>query len=342
MRRAKKRKLIYPVLLICAATALLAFRAGWIGTYRILDGGSSYVYSGVYLGIPGTLAAAGLRLEPGDTCTAELGQVRQLMVHRASRVEIRYHGESRTVISEGETVARLLERLGLALTGEDELSVPGDACTRDGMVISVDRILREIQTFCISVPYETIVCACGQIPAGQERILRDGTEGELRCTAEVTYRNGIEVSRQILQEEVTVVPGSRILARGTGEPAAVPDPDMPVIRDGYIALPTGELLPYTHTATVRATAYTHTDEGCNRVTATGSMVHVGTVAVDPRYIPYGTRMFIMASDGSYVYGIAQAEDCGGDIKGDRVDLYMPTYDDCIAFGRRVCTVYYLG
>ena len=53
-------------------------------------------------------------------------------------------------------------------------------------------------------------------------------------------------------------------------------------------------------------------------------------------------MFIMAANGSYIYGIAVAEDCGGDIKGDRMDLYMPTYEQCMAFGRRVCTVYFLG
>ena len=114
------------------------------------------------------------------------------------------------------------------------------------------------------------------------------------------------------------------------------------IADGYITLPTGEVLTYTDTATIRATAYTHTDAGCDFVTATGTTVHWGTVAVDPRYIPYGTRMFIVSNDGEYVYGIAVAEDCGGDIKGDRMDLYMPTYQQCMEFGRRNCTLYFLG
>ena len=45
--------------------------------------------------------------------------------------------------------------------------------------------------------------------------------------------------------------------------------------------------------------------------------------------------------GAYVYGISVAEDCGGDIKGDRMDLYFPTFDECIQFGRRVCTIYFL-
>lgn len=52
-------------------------------------------------------------------------------------------------------------------------------------------------------------------------------------------------------------------------------------------------------------------------------------------------MFIVSNDGAYVYGIAVAEDCGGDIKGDRMDLYFPTFNECIQFGRRVCTIYFL-
>ena len=109
-----------------------------------------------------------------------------------------------------------------------------------------------------------------------------------------------------------------------------------------ILLPTGEKLDYTRVDYVRATAYTHSDPGCTITTATGTKVHHGTVAVDPRYIPYGTRMFIMASDGSYIYGLCEAEDCGGDIKGDRVDLYLPNTEACMEFGRRRCTVYFLG
>ena len=46
---------------------------------------------------------------------------------------------------------------------------------------------------------------------------------------------------------------------------------------------------------------------------------------------------IDGDDGSYVYGVAEAEDCGGAIKRDRMDLYFPTYEECIAFGWRTCT-----
>ena len=75
--------------------------------------------------------------------------------------------------------------------------------------------------------------------------------------------------------------------------------------------------------------------------ASGQGLSAGYVAVHPGEIPYGTRMFIVSNDGAYVYGIAVAEDCGGDIKGDRMDLYFPTFNECIQFGRRVCTIYFL-
>ena len=115
-----------------------------------------------------------------------------------------------------------------------------------------------------------------------------------------------------------------------------------MIGDGFIYLPTGEVLTYTHTDQYVATAYTIFDDGCDAYTATGSEVHVGVVAVDPSVVPYGTRMFIVTNDGQYIYGIGTAEDCGTGVDGKRLDLFMNTLDEAYTFGRRSCTVYFLG
>lgn len=96
----------------------------------------------------------------------------------------------------------------------------------------------------------------------------------MRCTAEITYLGGQEAGRQVLSETVTRQPVAEIIAVGTGSAPAVSE--KPVIADGRITLPTGEVLTYTRTDTVRATAYTHTDRGCDTVTATGTRVHRGT------------------------------------------------------------------
>ena len=56
----------------------------------------------------------------------------------------------------------------------------------------------------------------------------------------------------------------------------------------------------------------------------------------------GTRMFIVSDDGQYIYGIATAEDCGGGVKGNHIDLYFDTTYECFQYGVRTCTVYFLG
>ena len=75
---------------------------------------------------------------------------------------------------------------------------------------------------------------------------------------------------------------------------------------------------------MEATAYTWTG---NR-TATGTWPSRGTVAVDPRIIPLGTKLYIEG------YGHAVAEDTGGAIKGNIIDLYMDDRSECLNWGRR--------
>lgn len=73
-----------------------------------------------------------------------------------------------------------------------------------------------------------------------------------------------------------------------------------------------------------ATAYTHTGHR----TATGTWPSRGTIAVDPKVIPLGTRLYV---DG---YGEGVAVDTGGLIKGARIDVFMETRDEAILWGKR--------
>jgi len=89
---------------------------------------------------------------------------------------------------------------------------------------------------------------------------------------------------------------------------------------------------------VSATAYT-TERQTHKKTATGTLARVGAIAVDPKVIPYGTKMYVVAADGSWIYGNAVAEDCGGGIKGNKIDLFFDTYEECINFGVKNAVVY---
>ena len=328
------------VILVLSLSAIVT-QTAFATTYVITDGEKTVTYTTFETDPAQVLGEAGVPLEEYDTYTTEAVEGgAAITISRARKVTVHYHGQTTVASSREETAGQLLQRLGLEITGEDVVSHGLEEKTYDGMVLTIDRVVTSREIFSSAIPHETQFCPDETIPAGTESVLVPGQDGELLRTADVTYVNGAEVCRSIVEETTLRETVTEVVAVGTGKMET--EPEKPVIGDGYILLPTGEVLTYTRRDTVEATAYTHTDDGCDMITATGTTVHWGTVAVDPTRIPYGTRMFIIANDGSYVYGIATAEDCGGDIKGDRMDLYMPTYQQCRKFGRRRCTLYFLG
>ena len=78
-------------------------------------------------------------------------------------------------------------------------------------------------------------------------------------------------------------------------------------------------------------------------TATGRKPAYGVIAVDPKVIPLNSQLYIESADGgqSWVYGFAVAGDTGGAIKGNKVDLFYNTREQCYNFGKRNCIVYIL-
>ena len=320
--------------LLCLTPAALA------KTYVITDGDRTITYTTFATDPTEILTEAGMALEENDTYTTQDGS--SITIRRAMEVCLIYRGEPIRVTSTGETVMELLDRLGLEIGRQDTLSPSPDTLISDGMTIRVDTSLTRQETYTATIPHETLFCADASLPEGTQEVLVEGRDGELLCTAEVSYLNSQEVERKILSENQTIAPITEVIAQGTAVPSEPEGSDMPIIHDGYILMPSGEVLTYYKTDNVTATGYTHTDAGCDMITSTGTTVRYGTAAVDPRFIPYGTRMLIVSHDGQRYYGIATAEDCGGAIKRDRMDLYFPTYEECIEFGRRRCTIYFLG
>ena len=84
---------------------------------------------------------------------------------------------------------------------------------------------------------------------------------------------------------------------------------------------------------MHASAYSAFDPGNGKQTANGTLLKKGIAAVDPNVIPLGTRLFIPG------YGEAIADDVGGSIKGNRIDLAFDSRDDALQFGVRNVIVY---
>lgn len=84
--------------------------------------------------------------------------------------------------------------------------------------------------------------------------------------------------------------------------------------------------------TVNASAYAG-----HSITATGTTPKWGTIAVDPSVIPYGTKVYIPKFDMVFT-----AEDCGGAIKGNKIDIFMNSESECTTFGRQNIEIQILG
>ena len=86
------------------------------------------------------------------------------------------------------------------------------------------------------------------------------------------------------------------------------------------------------TFTMSATAYTGGGLTAMGIKPVRDPNGLSTVSVDPSVIPLGSKVYVEG------YGYAIASDTGGAIKGNKIDLYMNTLQDCYAFGRRTVTV----
>ncbi|MBO5317891.1 MAG: G5 domain-containing protein [Oscillospiraceae bacterium] len=308
-------------------------------TYVITDGEEVTVHKTFETNPVHVLDEAGLSLDADDLYTTQPGDgVSEITVQRGQEITISNCGEPMVVTSYGETLEALFNRLGIPVYDHYQVSLPLDTQTFDGMEVTVQSVVEMEQTYTQELPFETTYCNDPNLPEGQEELVQEGVSGQVSYRANVVYVNSQEQSRTVLEEKVIQQPVKEIIrvGTGTGEPTG-----SPAIGDGVIITAEGEVLTYSRADQFKATAYTHTDAGCNMTTATGTTVRVGTVAVDPKVIPYGTRMFIVTNDGKYIYGVGTAEDCGGAIKGNRLDLYFPTDPECRSFGIRNCTVYFL-
>ncbi|HLJ55194.1 MAG TPA: G5 domain-containing protein [Chthonomonadaceae bacterium] len=150
------------------------------------------------------------------------------------------------------------------------------------------------------IPYSTLRKATSQLRSGASRTVRNGTNGEKEVVFRVTVRpDGVELHREKLSEHVIKKPIDEIVEEG--QRATLPSRGYFSGRRMLTMIPT-TYDPY------------HCGGDGRGLTATGLKARYGVAAVDPRFIPLGTKLYVEG------YGYAIAADTGGAIKGNRIDL----------------------
>ncbi len=173
--------------------------------------------------------------------------------------------------------------------------------------------------------------------------LTPGTDGKQQINYTAKVVNGVTVET-VIDETITLsAPVDGVEVVGTKKPAVTTSESVKTI--STLKAPKIELdangnpVSFKKKLVVEATAYTYTGNKCS----TGVAPQPGYIAVNPKYIPYGTKMYIKTPSGSYIYGYAVAADTGGFIKSrpTNVDLFMTSKAACMAFGRRNVEIYIL-
>lgn len=269
----------------------------------------------------------------------------------ASTVQITIHGEdSLTVYSNDSTVGELLDNLGLTLAEDDEINYSASDSVSDGMKIHIDRIKKVTHTEEEIIPAEEKTVENDSLSVGTEQIKQTKRDGKKIVTYCDKYVNGNLETTEITSEEITQKPVDGITEVGT----AKPQPKKQTInisssadsyntpnqngKGGTFTDSKGNTYSYSKCIDVEATAYGDADG--TALTATGETVHYGIVAVDPKVIPYGTKMYVTGSYGDM--GVMVAADCGN-FRGNVIDIYLGTDENLIRqFGRRQMRVYILN
>lgn len=126
----------------------------------------------------------------------------------------------------------------------------------------------------------------------------------------------------------------RTAAQAEEEPSAY-DPAWDIPASEPAACDDVFLGEYTLTAYCPCTRCCGKDDG---ITATGTLAAEGrTIAVDPRVIPYGSRVLLIFPDGTQRTYIA--EDCGSGVTGSRVDVFFSDHQAARVFGVQSAMVY---
>lgn len=291
--------------------------------------------------------AAGVKLKEGDELSIGehivLPSDMKLKIERAFRVKVRVDGETKKINTVGGTVAEVLKKAGIILGENDIVTPERDEEITESCKIKVQRVTYKTYKKTETVPFETRIEYDEDKYYEQVSVKQKGKDGKVVNHYKETYVDGKKTKTEITETKVKKQAKDKIILRGSKGSlygGKVYDKVISELVPPYrIDLDENNRpINYTKKITGKATAYC-----TGTITSTGRRAQPGVVAVDPREIPYGTRLYIVSSDNRYVYGYAIAGDTGGFIHNSStvVDLYIRGYDACKQFGRRNVDIYVL-
>ncbi len=275
----------------------------------------------------------GLTLNEGDALSVETGALiedgMQIALERAFPVAVRSQGKVNILYTTGGTVGDALRMAGVQYDTQDEINrLTFEDLTAGMKIIHVD-VATEYTTANKVLAYKENVVYDEDVYNDTNPVLvQAGSDGTKLVTQRVVIKDGVEVSREVVNQLVLTPATDEIIKKGskihyqtklTGE-YRIYKPAPEAGKDGWVEMKMDYITAYC----------------TGSRTATGTKPRLGTIAVNPHYIPYGTQIYVKG----YGYGVAR--DTGAFRKYtnsdgslvNQLDLFMNTEKECNRWGRK--------
>jgi len=315
-----RKKSLVAMALLMAAMLVTGFVWAPKTVYVAADGGTRTIRT-VHSTPEAVLEQAGIVLGTKDEyrlTTQKVTNNTTIEVYRSVPVTVVQQGNVQIEFTAKPTVAELAQSLGHA-PGQCLTNPTPETRIQPGMEISIKTLTEATIQKEVADPHPIIRQPDPLLEKGVEQKVEAGADGKKQLTVVVRYADGEKLDETVVAEQVLSLPQAEVRKVGTRETVETSRGD----------------LRFRSTQMMEATAYLPTDGDGRGITASGIRARYGVVAVDPRVIPLGTRLYIPG------YGLAIAADTGGAIKGNKIDLCMEDAGAAWRFGRRMMKVYIL-
>lgn len=316
---------------------------------RVDDNGLIAYFVGYSDTVKDVLDKHGIVLGEGDEADVDLSQLisdkLHMFIKRAFTVSIESDGEFHKLAIANGTVGDAIAKAGIELGSNDKVYPSLDTVLTGFTTIKISRVKYETKLERKSVPFETETVKSSEMYVDESEIIKEGVEGEKTVFYTEKYVDGELCETIFSKERITKEPVNAVKKVGTKQREALSAYKNTDAAISKLTVPSsleldenGIPVNYKYAVQGKATAYTG-----DPATASGRTPMPGHIAVDPKEYPYGTELYVVSSDGSYVYGYCIAADTGGFVKKGNtdIDLYMPNVEMCGDWGNRGVTIYVL-
>lgn len=250
----------------------------------------------------------------------------EINIRKIKTYKIKINNRTIVVKAKGASVQEVLNNLGIKVNKLDIVKPSLDTATdtiEDEFQITIYRVKEEVTKNQTEIDFQIISKENKDLAQGEKNIITPGQKGLQEDTIKSLYIDDNLSSQELVSRKVIKEPVTQVEEIG--------------VKNTVSKSPTGDNVIAVYT--MKATAY---DPSAGSRTASGTRARVGAVAVDPSVIALGSKLYIESTDSWPSYGYAVAEDTGGAIKGNRIDLFFNSNATANKFGRRTVKVYVLG